>query len=126
MGETHPHNHHIELSLKASVYPLDVVFAAAYVLLDRAYILVDGDPKDILIVRLKPKGEAALEEIEQDFMDELVNASVYKKQSERFAALREEMLKRALLTNLSSDEDDYKKDEEGILIPWEEKYGDKG
>jgi len=119
------HKEHIELELNPKIYPVDAVFSAAYVLMDRAYIIIDGDPKKTLLVRLRPKEKYSLQKLAHEFNDELLNCSVYKQQSEKNAKLREEILKRALLTNLApkTDEKEYLEDEEEILVPWEEKYG---
>ena len=46
---------HIELVLNSKIYPLDVIFSAAYVLTDKSYIIVDGDPKKELIIKIRPK-----------------------------------------------------------------------
>ncbi len=89
----------VELVVNPKVYSLDVVYSAAYVFLDKAYVLLDGDPKKKIIVRLKPKKEADLENLGLEFMNELVNYSDYSKRAEKTKALRELILKRALLTN---------------------------
>jgi His-Xaa-Ser system protein HxsD len=114
---------HVVVSLNPKIYSISSIKSAAYILLDRCYVVIDGDPKTKVTVLLRPKSKASLRQAAEDFNAELLNYSVYEAQVERNGKLREEMLKRALLTNLG-EEDDYQKDEEGILVPWEEKYGD--
>ncbi|MEM0360633.1 MAG: His-Xaa-Ser system protein HxsD [Candidatus Diapherotrites archaeon] len=135
------------VSVNPKVFTLEVVYSAAYVLLDKAYFFLDGDPaKEILVTikaRDKKRGAKALEEIANHFNNELINYSVYAVQAARNQAIREAIIQRALATNLSSeqtienplepvleekakkirmpeneDEDLYLKDPEGIAEPW--------
>jgi His-Xaa-Ser system protein HxsD len=133
----------VVLSVNPKVYPIDAVYSAAYVFLDRAYILLDGDPKKEILVELKPKNEEGLEKLGRDFNNELINYADYKKRSKNTKKIREMLLQRALITNdpstisnsdlggefeelmNDSEEDDYLEDPKGIAIPWEEKYGAK-
>lgn len=138
------------LKLKASVYPIDVVYSAAYTMLDKAYILFDGD-QDEVIVSIRSKEADSSDELVKslgvEFADQLINYGVYKNQAEKNAGIRQAIIQRVLLTNgfnseagvssnggvrgISGDQvgttafDENIDDPEGILIPWEEKYGGK-
>lgn len=129
------------LSINPKLYPLETVYSAAYVFLDRAYILLDGDPKKEIIVKLRSKTGEDLEKLEGEFFNELINYSDYQKRAEQTKKIREVLLQRALLTNDPSivqadkefdegaedleDDEDFLDDPEGIAVPWEEKYGNK-
>lgn len=133
------------LSINPKLYPLETVYSAAYVFLDRAYILLDGNPEKEIIVNLKPKETEDLEKLGREFLNELINYADYQKRAEQTKKVREVLLQRALITNDPSviqndaveddgefddiiknlDEEDDLDDPEGIAIPWEEKYGDK-
>lgn len=113
------HKDHAELVLNPKIYPLETVFSAAYILTDRAYIVVDGDPQTSLVVRIMPK-KGSIADAAMSFNDELLNYSVYRHMAGKNRGLREEMLKRAVSTNT---DDDYVEDRDEILVPWEEKYG---
>ena len=135
----------VVLYVNPKVYPLEAVYSAAYVFLDRVYVLLDGDPKKEVFVELKPKNKEDLEKLGREFNNELINYADYKKRAENTKKIREMLLQRALITNdpfvigdsdLENDEefeglikdskdDDYLEDPEGIAIPWEEKYGNK-
>ena len=112
----------IEVRLNPRVYSLDAVFSAAYVLMERAYIIVDEDESKRLVVTLRPKSGQESRAIASDFNDELISYSVYLRQCKKSGRLREEMLKRALLTNLAQENEQEIEDPEEILVPWEEKY----
>ena len=132
------------LKVNPKLYPLDAVYSAAYVFLDRAYVLLDGDPKKEVIVKLMPKEKHDLKKLGGEFFNELINYADYNKRAKETKSIREMLLQRALITNdpsvlqeggeeldkvmgeLDDDEDsDYLEDPEGIAIPWEEKYGKK-
>lgn len=89
-----------QMELSPKIYPIDVVLSAAYSMMDRAYIIIDGDPGSRITVSLKPREGKATAQLAYAFNDELINYSVYKRQSEKNASLRELMLKRALLSNI--------------------------
>lgn len=124
------------LSINSKLYTLETVYSAAYVFLDRAYILLDGDPKKEIIVRLKPKEKQNLEKLGREFLNELINYADYQKRAKQTKKIREMLLQRALITNdpfiinkeddvMEELDDDYLEDPEEIAIPWEEKYGKK-
>ncbi len=133
--EIHKSENCIIVSINPKIYPLDVIYSAAYVFLDRAYVLIDGDPEEEIIIELKSKtGKENLETLGREFNNELLNYAVYKVQVEKNAAIRQMIIQRALLTNDSSlkistgqesGKESYLEDPEGIAIPWEEKHGKK-
>ena len=43
------------ISINPKIYPLDVVYSAVYILLDKAYIVIDGDPEEEIIVEIRSK-----------------------------------------------------------------------
>lgn len=115
------------ISVNPRIYPMDVIYSAAYVMLDTAYIILDGDPAEEVIVEIKAKGDDKLEELVKRFNEELLNYAVYKSQIEKNNPVRQIFIQRALLTNgfKLKKKDDFIGDPEGILIPWEEKYSKK-
>ena len=122
------------VSVNTRLYPLDVVYSAAYVFIDKAYIVLEGD-KNKLKVMLKPKDACDLERLGSEFNNELLNYALHNKKNEKTKAVRDAIMQRALITNDPSiidddalfDEelDEIFDDPEGIAIPWEEKYGKK-
>jgi His-Xaa-Ser system protein HxsD len=129
----------VTLTINPQFYPLETVYSAAYVFLDRAYILLDGNPKKEVCVRMKAKEKGAnLERLGGEFLNELINYADYSKRAEQTRTIREMILQRALLTNDRSivnmteidsrvdeidDSTGYIDDPLGIATPWEEKYG---
>ncbi len=130
----------ILISVNPEIYPLDVIYSAAYVFLEKAYLLLEGDPKKEIIIKLTAKeriNKEELKKIGKEFLNELISYGFYKKQSEKNNLIRQIILQRVLLTGAGennddcnslmeeTEEEDYLDDPKGIAIPWEEKYGDK-
>ena len=124
------------VSINPGIYPLDVIYSASYVFLDKSYVFLDGNPKEKVVVELKPKKKCDLEKLGREFNNELLKYADYKKRSEQTKQVREMIIQRALFTNDSSlveevdseeelDFDEDFEDPECIAIPWEEKYGKK-
>ncbi len=116
-------NNIIKIKIKTSLYPLEIIYSAAYMFLENFYIIVDGEPEKEIIVQMKSKSEKTdLEKIAGDFNNELINYSVYAIQSARTSAIREAITKRALGTIEEKydeeEEDIWIKDPEGIAEPW--------
>ncbi|UCC91388.1 MAG: hypothetical protein JSV39_03685 [Candidatus Aenigmatarchaeota archaeon] len=93
------------VSINPKIYPLEVIYSAAYVFLDKAYLIIDGNPKEEIFVQMKPKeGKKVLEELGNEFNNELVNYSVYVVQAVRNQPLRKAIIERVLLTNIKEIE----------------------
>jgi len=86
-------------SVNPKIYSLDIIYSASYILLDKAYILLDGDPGTEIKVEIRAKKGQDLKELVYEFNNQLLNYAVYKVQSERNKGLREAILNRVLFTN---------------------------
>jgi His-Xaa-Ser system protein HxsD len=118
----------IEIKLDPKLYSLDVIYSTAYVFLDKAYIKLDGNPEQEVIVQLKTKNKDNTEKLKNDFYNELLNYAFYKRQTEKTGDIRKIILQKVLFTNDNNiceecDEEFEFDDPEGIATPWEEKYG---
>jgi His-Xaa-Ser system protein HxsD len=127
--EIHRDENYIVVSLNPKMHSLDVIYSAAYVFLDRAYIIIGGNPEKEIIVEMKPKDQKIdLEDLGYEFNNEILNYSVYKTQVKQNEGIRNAIIQRALLTNdvyNEGSDESYIDDPEGIAVPWEEKYGRK-
>jgi His-Xaa-Ser system protein HxsD len=82
------------------IYSIDVVYAAAYAMIDRAFVILDGDPKNKIKIEIRKKvRHHDLNELVISFNEELLNYATYKVQSEKNKGIREMLLQRVLLTN---------------------------
>lgn len=108
------------VSINPRIYPLPVIYSAAYAFINNCYVLIDGDPKEEILVELRPKTKNDLKTLGREFNTELVNYAHYAAQCARNAELREAILKRALLT-----QDTEKKPTEQTIGPWKESFTQK-
>ncbi len=127
--EIHKKDNYVLVSVNPKLYSLEVVYSAAYSMIDRVYVILGGDPEQEILAELRPKKGKNLEEIGREFNNELINYAVYIMQSERNKKEKETLIKRALLTNVQTPEvssenvDDIigkppVEDPENIAKPW--------
>lgn len=86
----------ILLNINPEIYNLSVVYTTCYSFLDKAYILIDGDPKFELLVELKPKKEYDLEKLGREFNNELIKYGFYHNQHLKTVGIKTLMLQRIL------------------------------
>lgn len=122
----------------ASVYPLEAVYGAAYVFIDRCWVLLDRDGDARYRVSLTPK-KGGTEESARDLLGELGNellSCAWRAQiAKESRSIIEAATTRALagargaptLDDLESFDfsDESFDDPLGIAMSWEEKYGKK-
>src|SRR3989339_902529 len=97
----------IKIKLDIGIYPLEAVYAACYMFIDRVYIY--------------------LEDINGEFLNELLHCVYRINIAKNNKKIREYIVEKALFSAISQsdNEDDLIFDDPlGIAIPWEEKYGD--
>lgn len=109
------------VSISPRIYPLPVVYSATYAFIDKCYVLIDGDPREEIIVELRPKTKTDLRTLGREFNTELVNYATYAAQCVRNAKLREAILKRVLLTN----DTETSQTTEETSEPWKESFAKK-
>jgi His-Xaa-Ser system protein HxsD len=87
----------IYLSVNPKIYPLDVIYSAAYIFTDENYIILDGNPEEEILIQIKPKKTPEnMEKIAQEFNNELLNYAAYAAQSQRNASLRALFMQRVV------------------------------
>jgi len=127
-------NNTAKLTLSLRNYPLEAIYGAAYVFLDRAYLFLDSRTSDKVELFLKGKkkmNKKQLETLGGEFLNELFNYTVRVNLAKRNRKIREYIIGQALLSAvgeehiIQKDEFTYQEDPLGIAIPWEEKYGKK-
>jgi His-Xaa-Ser system protein HxsD len=140
----------ITIKIAPRIYPLEVIYGAAYSFVDRAYIDIGGNPKRQVLVTLAGKEDLSRKELERlagEFRNELLNYALRRAISQNNKELREYIVSRALFSSVVPAEEEFglvkkkiqeaeKKDRAkkikkgdfiddpfGIAVPWEEKYG---
>lgn len=142
----------VDVVVDTSVYPLDVVMGAAYVFVDRCFLLLDRTPEGRVRVSftMKPGAPAdGVGALAGEFQNELLAQALRASLGQRHERVREALVARALFgaapeqpgaaappptdAQLGVDarfvpasDDDYLEDPLGIAVPWEEKYAEAG
>lgn len=115
---------YVLVSINPKIYPLEVVYSAAYTFIDRAYVILDGNVSEEILVELRPKSGLELEILGREFNNELVNYAASAVQSLRNQEVRDAIVRRAFLTNSGSSgqkaADDFVSDPAGIAQPWKQ------
>jgi His-Xaa-Ser system protein HxsD len=83
-------------SLNPRIYPLETVLSAAYIFLDRAYMLLDGEPVEEIIVELRPMQDENAEKLLREFLNELVRYAVYASHAAKNKEIRAAIHQKAL------------------------------
>lgn len=136
----------VVISADHAIYPLETIYQASYLFLDKAYIHFSGDPEAEIKVKLTPKEDLDEDQIKNlagEFFNELINVGLRNKISENSKTIREYIVSAALVgaskdlqneiknkrdgVNLNDLDDDEGWDEDpmGIATPWEEKNENK-
>ena len=120
------------LQLSEELYPLDAIYGAAYLFVDRCYVFLDRPADKQVQVRFRVKSdapEADIEALAGEFCNEVLNQVVRLRVGESTRTLREYYLARAffgddtrasidaLLAELDSDE--LEDDPLEIQVPWD-------
>lgn len=126
--EIHKEENFVSVSINPKLYPLEVIYSAAYIFINQAHVMIDGDPKEEILVKLKPKTTMNLEVLGREFNNELLNYMTYLLRTARSQGIREEIVQRALATNAQvfqssqiQTEKSYMEDPEKIAKPWKQK-----
>ncbi|MGB9707514.1 MAG: His-Xaa-Ser system protein HxsD [Microgenomates group bacterium] len=95
----------IKIILETKIYPLEAIYLSAYNFIDKAYVFLDGDPNDKIIIELKLKPDIKqfknAKELEKEFMNELIHETLRYQISQENQVLREFIIGTALLGSLS-------------------------
>lgn len=120
------------------VYPLEVVYGAAYSLMDRAYVLLSSEDDGRIQVQLAGKtalDEDGLRRLGGEFANELVDQALRTTLDESGRKIREYIVAKAHYFHDEGGRDvrslldsamleAFDDDPLDIAVPWEEKYGD--
>lgn len=135
----------VVFKLSKKVYSLDAVLGTSYLFIDKAYVFLDCDGKDDVVVSFKGKKKLNKNEMESlvgEFHNELLSQTLRVKLSKKNQKIRETIVQQALYPGAAAQEEDasteldkeldeilkeadngdYGDDPLGIAVPWEEKH----
>ncbi len=88
----------VKLQVKEKVYTLPTIYAAGYIFLDRAYLLLDKDKDEVIIYLFPKKKGADLKQLGMGFLDELINYAHYFTRAAENVEVTKAILQRALFS----------------------------
>lgn len=127
---------HISFAVDESVYPLEAVYGACYLFLEKCFIYLSRAGSGVVKVRLTARGSATPAELDAlagEFANELLSQATRLRLSQATMRIREYYTAAALraassapsvddlLAELESEE--LLEDPLEIMVPWEEKHG---
>lgn len=133
----------LTLALDAGLYPIDVLYGAAFVFVDRAYLLLDREGIEgkggRFLVHLRgkaPMTKDQLQALSGEFGNELLAQALRRKIVKQNQKIIEEITTQAIagaaggslptdFLDTSDDGLDFLDDPLGIAVPWEEKFKKK-
>jgi His-Xaa-Ser system protein HxsD len=129
----------VSVQIDAGIYPLEAVYGAGYVFIDRAYVLIDRPAPDRFRVTISSKkgdaDAAALRALVGEFLNELLSCAWRAQITRENRAVIEAVTMQAIggaMGPPSLDEleqfdftQEAFEDPLGIAMSWEEKYGKK-
>jgi His-Xaa-Ser system protein HxsD len=86
------------LKLNPRIYSLRVIYSCAHTFLNSAYLFLDGDPRKSIIVRIKAKEGKGSKRIADEFLNELLSASLRYQISTENRKIREAIIGSALFS----------------------------
>jgi His-Xaa-Ser system protein HxsD len=88
---------HAVVRIDPEVYSLQIVYSAAYILLDRAYFILDRDG-DKVVAYIKPKDGSDPIKLGMEFSNELVNYASYSARVKENNNITRMIVQRALIS----------------------------
>jgi His-Xaa-Ser system protein HxsD len=130
----------VTVPVDRGLYPLEVIHGAAYVLMDRAFVLLEPGEGDTVQVRLcgrDPLDDDGLRRLGGEFANELTNQALRATLDESGRKIREYIIAKSHFFHDQGGQDiqslldatmleAFDDDPLDIAVPWEEKYGDGG
>ena len=130
---------HASFDVDETVYPLDAIYGAAYLFVDRCFVFLSRPRPQVVNVRVTSRASATSAELEAlagEFMNELLSQAARLRLSQSTARIREYYTAAALRAAASApsvddllaelDAEELGDDPLEISVPWETKPGDKG
>ena len=132
-----PDSDRVVVPVDETAYPLDAVYGAAYVFLDRAYVFLDRGGKETINVSISsklPMDRENLMAMAGEFVNELLSQAIRKNLDESARKIREYIVVKSHYAQAENRMDidglldrtlkeAFDEDPLDIAVPWEEKYG---
>ena len=124
----------IAFDLQEAVYPLDAIYGAAYIFIDRCHVFLTRPADAVVRVRLKmkdgPASAAVLDALAGEFANELLNQTLRARLAESTGKIREYYVARAFFAERRNsdidailaelDKEELHAGDVSVSVPWKE------
>jgi His-Xaa-Ser system protein HxsD len=130
---------HVSFEVDETVYPLEAIYGGAYLFVDRCFVFLSRPSERVVNVRLTSRGPstpAELDALAGEFVNELLSQVTRLRLSQATSRIREYYTAAALRAAAAApsvddllaelDSEERGDDPLEIMVPWEEKQGEKG
>ena len=130
---------HVSFDVDETLYPLEAIYGGCYLFVDRCFVFLSRPRERVVNVRLTsrtPATPAELDALAGEYANELLSQVTRLRLSQATARIREYYTAAALRAAASApsvddllaelDSEELADDPLEIMVPWEEKHGDKG
>ena len=130
---------HVSFDVDETVYPLEAIYGGCYLFVDRCFVFLSRPRERVVNVRLTSRGPATAPELDTlggEFVNELLSQAARLRLSQATTRIREYYTAAALRAAAAApsvddllaelDAEELGDDPLEILVPWEEKPGEKG
>jgi len=130
---------HISVQVDETVYPLEALYGACYLFLEKCYVYLSRSDSGAVDVRLTARESATSDQLDAlagEFGNELLAQATRLRLSQATARIREYYTAAALRAATTApsiddllaelDSEELGEDPLEIMVPWEEKYGAQG
>ena len=93
----------ITISVNPKFYNLDVVYSAIYLMLEKNYFKIDGDPEEEIIVRIEPKNKTDLLKLGMEFNNQLINYAAISHRGSKTQDIRKIIVEKAIGSQLKEN-----------------------
>ena len=113
----------LEIIIDLEVYPLEAIYSAAYVFIDRVYIYLKpvGNAVVVLLTAKEGLTKKSFEKIKGEFQNELLNSSLRRTLEKSNKKIRQNIVERALFSSIGEEDIWSEDDSVEIAKNWEER-----
>ncbi len=90
------HEDYVIVNVNPELFSLDAVYLASFQMVDKAYVVLDGDPDEMIQVKLIPKNKKDIKTIGWEFSNQLLSSQVYDMMSRKTAKIKQDIIDKAM------------------------------
>ncbi len=90
------HEDYVIVNVNPELFSLDAVYLASFQMIEKAYVILDGDPDEMIQVKLIPKNKKDLKTVGWELSNQLLSSQVYDMMSRKSAKIKQDIIDKAM------------------------------